>query len=205
MTDTGIGVDIVDISRMEQILRKTPSFARRVFTAEECAYCDSTNVPAAHYACRFAAREAVLKSLGVGFGNGFGRKDISVHRDDSGNPRVILSERALSKVHELGVVEIILSLSFTSSIAVANAMALTKASAPEQKEDEYFSQKTYLKQTFKKSRYLLDELDLLTQDQLEQMVGTKQQAAEAEGAALESVHVCNSEITGQNGQTTLSL
>ena len=59
MAEAGIGVDIVEISRMKSILEKTPSFARRVFSEEECAYCDASSRPAAHYASRFASREAV--------------------------------------------------------------------------------------------------------------------------------------------------
>lgn len=64
MAEAGIGVDIVEISRMNSILEKTPAFARRVFTDEERSYCDASSHPAAHYASRFASREAVLKALG---------------------------------------------------------------------------------------------------------------------------------------------
>ncbi len=56
MAEAGIGVDIVEISRMKSILEKTPAFARRVFTDEERAYCDASSRPAAHYASRFASR-----------------------------------------------------------------------------------------------------------------------------------------------------
>ena len=73
MAEAGIGVDIVEISRMKSILEKTPSFARRVFTEEERAYCDASSRPAAHYASRFASREAVLKALGTGFSQGVGQ------------------------------------------------------------------------------------------------------------------------------------
>ena len=95
MARAGIGVDIVEIARMESILKRTPSFATRVFTDEERAYCESSNRPAAHYACRFAAREAVLKALGTGFSSGIGRRDVSVSRDASGKPVAVLNGRAL--------------------------------------------------------------------------------------------------------------
>ena len=77
----GIGVDIVEIDRIERILERTPSFARRVFTEEEISYCERTRRPAEHYAGRFAAREAVLKALGTGFSGGIGLKDVWVTRD----------------------------------------------------------------------------------------------------------------------------
>ena len=91
MAEAGIGVDIVEIPRMERILKRTPSFAERVFTEEERAYCDASARPAAHYASRFAAREAVLKALGTGFSEGIGRKDVSVSRDERGRPVAILT------------------------------------------------------------------------------------------------------------------
>ena len=95
MAEAGIGVDIVEISRMKSILEKTPAFARRVFTDEERSYCDASSRPAAHYASRFASREAVLKALGTGFSQGVGRKDVSVTRDKLGKPKALLSGRAL--------------------------------------------------------------------------------------------------------------
>ena len=51
---------MLEISRMERVLARRPSFARRVFTDEERAYCEKSARPAEHYAARFAAREAVL-------------------------------------------------------------------------------------------------------------------------------------------------
>ena len=67
MALAGIGVDMLEISRMERVVRRRPSFLRRVFTDDERAYCERCARPAEHYAARFAAREAVLKALGCGF------------------------------------------------------------------------------------------------------------------------------------------
>lgn len=158
MARAGIGVDIVDISRMEAVLSKTPSFARRVFTEEERVYCESSNRPAAHYACRFAAREAVLKALGTGFSEGVGRKDVSVTRDASGRPSALLQGRALEIAQSLGIVEVALSLSFTNEMAVANALTITAASRPKPKE-ETESEKDRLARSFKEARSVLDELE----------------------------------------------
>ena len=54
----------------------------------------STARPAAHYACRFAAREAVLKALGTGFSHGIGLADVSVVHDRGGRPEARLSGKA---------------------------------------------------------------------------------------------------------------
>ena len=94
MALAGIGVDIVEIARMERALKRTPSFRTRLFTAEARAYCDSSARPAEHYAARFAAREAVLKALGTGFSEGIGYSDVSVTRDANGRPRALLQGRA---------------------------------------------------------------------------------------------------------------
>ena len=160
MAEAGIGVDIVEISRMKSILEKTPSFARRVFTEEECAYCDASSRPAAHYASRFASREAVLKALGTGFSQGVGRKDVSVTRDKLGKPKAVLSGRALEIAQELGVVEVALSITLTGDLAVANAIAITEEARPKPKEEKV-STKERVAQTFKEARSVLDELEQL--------------------------------------------
>ena len=164
MAEAGIGVDIVEISRMKSILEKTPAFARRVFTDEERAYCDASSRPAAHYASRFASREAVLKALGTGFSQGVGRKDVSVTRDKLGKPKA-LSGRALEIAQELGIVEVALSITLTGDLAVANAIAITEDARPKPKEEKV-STKERVAQTFKEARSVLDELEQLQQSAL---------------------------------------
>ena len=158
MAQAGIGVDIVEIPRMEAILERTPSFASRMFTEEERAYCDASSCPAAHYAARFAAREAVLKALGIGFGPGVGRKDVSVTRDSRGRPQAVLAGGALKAAQESGIVEVALSLSLTSGLAVANAMAMTSDTRPKPKESP-LDERARIAQSFREARTVLDELE----------------------------------------------
>ena len=61
-----IGVDLIEIDRVERALARYPGFKDRCFTKAEQAYCDSRANPAQHYAARFAAKEAVGKALGSG-------------------------------------------------------------------------------------------------------------------------------------------
>jgi holo-[acyl-carrier protein] synthase len=61
-----VGVDLIEIARVEAALARYGSFRQRVFTPEEIAYCDSRAHPAQHYAARFAGKEAVGKALGCG-------------------------------------------------------------------------------------------------------------------------------------------
>ena len=157
MALAGIGVDIVDIARMERVLKRTPSFARRVFTDEERAYCESTNRPAAHYACRFAAREAVLKALGCGFGEGVRFDDVSVAQDGTGRPRAQLKGRAAEVAARQGVLDVAISLSFTREMAVANAVATTSETAP--KASEARDPRRELAESFRAARSVIDELE----------------------------------------------
>lgn len=153
----GVGVDIVDIEHMRQILQRTPSFARKVFSADEQAYCESMTDPVSHYALRFAAKEAVLKALGTGFfEDGIGIRDVEVRRNDKGTPFVHLGGAAKARAEALGVREIPLSLSYTHQEAVAFAMSITNESirVKEQRRDP----KADLAQKFKQARGMLDDL-----------------------------------------------
>ena len=173
MARAGIGVDIVEIARMESILKRTPSFATRVFTDEERAYCESSNRPAAHYACRFAAREAVLKALGTGFSSGIGRRDVSVSRDAFGKPVAVLNGRALEIAQDLGIVEVAISLSFTNDVAVANAMTITEDARPKQKPDRE-SEKARIARSFREAKSVLEELERVQDAELVSISGESQ-------------------------------
>lgn len=152
----GLGIDIVDIARMRAILARTPSFARRVFSEEERTYCDATTNPEAHYATRFAVKEAVLKALGTGFSHGIRFQDIEVKRNVKGQPRAVLHGQAKAVAEAQGVVSLPISLSFTHTEAVACAMAVTRSSAlAMQKRTDPMDE---LAKQFKEMRTLLDDL-----------------------------------------------
>ncbi len=152
----GLGIDIVAISRMERILARTPRFRMRVFTEGERAYCDKTSNPATHYATRFAAKEAVLKAMGVGFARGIGPQDVEVVRTSKGKPKAKLHRNAAQVAKELGIVDLPISLSFTHDEAVACAMAITTDSlnAAARRKDPMEE----LAKQFKEARAMLDDL-----------------------------------------------
>ncbi len=122
----GIGIDVTDVARMEEVLLRTPRLAERVFSSQERAYCDAQARPAEHYAARWAAREAVAKALGTGFADGVGYADITVTRREGGQPAVCLSGGAARGAEGLGVTCSVVSLSHTSTLAVAEAAALAE-------------------------------------------------------------------------------
>jgi holo-[acyl-carrier protein] synthase len=119
----GIGVDLVEVERMRTTLARTPGVARRLFTDDERAYCERRRDPTERYAARFAAKEAVMKALGVGLG-AFGFHDVEVVKARSGDPSVRLSGKAATLAAERGVREWRLTLTHTASLAEAIAVAL---------------------------------------------------------------------------------
>ena len=153
----GIGVDMLEIARMQRVLDTNPRFIERVFTPEERAYCARCARPAEHYAARFAAHEAILKALGCGFGNGVGLLDVSVGRGENGRPFAILTGRAAEIAADQGVREIALSLSHTHDVAVANAVCVTDGVRP--KQDEKADAASELAASFKEARSVIDELE----------------------------------------------
>jgi holo-[acyl-carrier protein] synthase len=154
---TGLGVDIVEIDRMRLALERHPRMKERIFSAEERAYCDARNRPYIHYATRFAAKEAVLKALGMGFSGGIRFTDVEVLRDERGRPVPRLTGRAAEIAAEAGVVEMHLSLSFTHTTAVASAVAITEEMRP-RREEAAPTPHEQLAASFKDARRILDEV-----------------------------------------------
>ena len=91
----GIGNDIVEVARIEAILKRYPQrFLDRVFTPEEQSYCLKRKMPALHLAGRFAAKEAIVKALGTGFSQGLSWLDIEIKNDPRGKPTAFFSSFA---------------------------------------------------------------------------------------------------------------
>jgi len=121
----GIGVDVVEIERIEEVLgRHGRRFLEKILTEEERAYCDLQADPLPHIAARFAAKEAVAKALGTGIGRDLGWLDMEVRRDPRGAPEMFLSGAGAEFARQVGIVEVKISLSHAKTCAVAQAMAL---------------------------------------------------------------------------------
>ncbi|HEX5929267.1 MAG TPA: holo-ACP synthase [Solirubrobacterales bacterium] len=110
----GVGIDLLEIDRLERALARHPRLAERVFTPAEREYAAARARPARHLAARFAAKEAVVKALGVR--GGFGLRDVEVLAGEP--PSVRLSGRAAEAAGERQV-EISLTHSREHAAAVA--------------------------------------------------------------------------------------
>lgn len=115
MSVIGIGVDVVDIARFEQSLKRTPSLATRLFVDTE------RDLPVASLAARFAAKEALAKALGAP--QGLQWHDAVVVTDDTGRPSLGLSGTVAEIAAAAGVVKVHLSLSHDGGSAVAMVVA----------------------------------------------------------------------------------
>jgi len=111
----GLGTDIVNIKRMEKILKKNNNtFKSRVFSKKEMLYCDKKNKPASFYAKRYAAKEALSKALGTGIRKGINFRDIEISNNNFGKPSIKLkgeTEKFLKKRIKPKKYSIYLSLS----------------------------------------------------------------------------------------------
>ena len=119
----GIGIDAVEIERFRAVLARRPRLADRLFTEGERAYGERQPDPAARLAARFAAKEAVMKALGVGLG-AFAFRDVEVVSAPSGKPSLVLRGGAAALAGRRGVVDWRLSLTHTAHLAEAVAVAL---------------------------------------------------------------------------------
>ena len=120
----GIGTDIIEVERVERLHRlHGDRFLRLCFTDAEQAYAAARKNIGQHLAARFAAKEAVMKALGTGWGRGVRWRDIGVTRKPSEAPRVALSEKAARRARALGVTRVHLSISHLRGEALAFAVA----------------------------------------------------------------------------------
>ena len=87
----GLGTDIVNIKRLEKILKKkNNAFKIRIFSKNEILYCDKKNNPYPFYAKRYAAKEAFSKALGTGIRKGISLKNIEISNNSKGKPYILL-------------------------------------------------------------------------------------------------------------------
>ncbi len=120
-----IGIDIVEIERVEKALQRNKKFLDKLFTKEEIDYFKSKGLKTETIAGNFSAKEAISKALGTGIRN-FNFKDIEILRDKKGKP-IVKTYNNLRKICiDYNVLEIKVSISHGRDYAVANAMTIIK-------------------------------------------------------------------------------
>ncbi len=114
---SGVGIDLLEVERLERALERRPRLAERLFTDGERDYAASKARPLMHLAARFCAKEAVAKALGL---TAWSFRDVEVVATDDA-PEVRLSGSAARRAEALGVSPSV-SLTHTAGIAAAVAV-----------------------------------------------------------------------------------
>jgi holo-[acyl-carrier protein] synthase len=117
----GIGVDVVEVTRFEESLRRTPALAGRLFTDAERVLPDGRPRTARSLAARFAAKEAAAKALGAPAGLAW--HDAEVVVAVSGRPSLRVTGTVAAAAGRAGVAAWHLSLSHDGDVAVATVVA----------------------------------------------------------------------------------
>lgn len=117
MSIQGIGIDIIEIKRIEKSLKKFgKNFLNHIFTENEIAYVKKHKFPNQHYAVRFAAKEAVYKALGL---KDISWKNIEILNDKDGRPYCRFLNKKIRK-------KVLISLSHSEHYAAASAIVSSK-------------------------------------------------------------------------------
>lgn len=123
MNIVGLGTDLAEIDRVRHLLRRYGErFKGRCFTDHEWAYAHRYPDPSARLAARFAGKEAVMKSMGVGWRR-VHWKDIEI--TGGGQPTVNLSGTAQRRAEMIGVTRVLITITHTDDRALVFAMSLS--------------------------------------------------------------------------------
>jgi holo-[acyl-carrier protein] synthase len=122
----GHGLDVVDIDDFSRLLSEPASnFLDRYFTNEELVAAGTDANRLQRLAGRFAVKEAVMKALGIGWGNGIAFTDVEVGALESGAPTVLLRRKLAAMQCEREIGGWLVSISHTRTVAVASVIAIS--------------------------------------------------------------------------------
>lgn len=122
MAIAGLGTDIVQISRIERSLARSPALAERVLTAAELVEFVGHAQPARFLAKRFAAKEAAAKALGTGIGRGVSWQQFQVNHDEAGAPLLCCSGYSQQLLQQRHILHCWLSISDEQDYACATVI-----------------------------------------------------------------------------------
>jgi len=127
MNVIGIGTDIVECLRIAQMIeRHGELFIDRVYTAAEIEYCRSRKQATQHFAGRWAAKEAILKAIGTGWRRGISFRDIEIRNSEGGKPSVAMRGGARDVIEQIGIGDVLITISHCRTHATAFAIALAR-------------------------------------------------------------------------------
>ena len=126
MAILGTGIDIVENYRLKKILlKKKSNFKKKIFTINEVAYCEKKSNSISCYSKRFAAKEAFVKALGIGFRKNINFRDIEILNNTYGKPYISINKKIANKIKTLFKVKkfnILLSISDEKKYSIASVI-----------------------------------------------------------------------------------
>ena len=121
------GIDIVEVARIKNSISNSGThFIERVYTRSEAEYCVSAVNSFERFAARFAAKEAFVKAIGKGFSEGIMFNMIEVAKHETGEPYLVLHDKALEAAEKLRIESMDVSLSHIKETAVATVVILSE-------------------------------------------------------------------------------
>lgn len=125
MDIVGIGSDIVECLRIGRMIEQHGElFLTRVFTEREIRYCQERKHATENFAGVWAAKEAIVKSLGLGWSRGLSWTDLEVRHEPVGQPKVLMCGAAKDQAQMLRVADILLTIAHCRAYATAHAIAI---------------------------------------------------------------------------------
>ena len=119
----GLGIDLCQVERIEKAIAAHANFLSRYYTEEEQAYiAQRGSVGAQSAAAMFAAKEALLKAMGIGLSSGISLREIGVCHDTNGSPCYKLTWAAADRLRSMGGGSVFLSLTHEGGMAAAVAV-----------------------------------------------------------------------------------
>lgn len=140
----GLGIDLCQVERIEKAIAAHANFLSRYYTEEEQAYiAQRGSVGAQSAAAMFAAKEALLKAMGIGLSSGISLREIGVCHDTNGAPCYKLTGAAADRLRSMGGGSVFLSLTHEGGMAAAVAVIdrrKTKRRSVSYKQNAFFTQ-----------------------------------------------------------------
>jgi len=121
-----VGIDIIEIKRIERLFSANEGFLRKIYTEKEVEYCKPKKNKYQHFAARFATKEAMFKALGTGWVGKMKWTDIELLNDENGRPYVNLYGSVKELADKKQIDDIAVSISHCQDYAIAQVLLVSK-------------------------------------------------------------------------------
>ncbi|GAB2693504.1 holo-ACP synthase [Mucilaginibacter koreensis] len=118
----GLGIDLIEVERIANKIKRNNGFRDLVFSQSEISYCERQARPHESYAARFAAKEAFFKALGTGWLSGTAFNEVEIIHDQDGKPKVNFLGETAQLMQTIGITNVMVSLTHVKEMAAATVI-----------------------------------------------------------------------------------